>query len=325
MKNNELYNICAIVVTFNRKELLIECLDALLKQIYTLKKIYLIDNNSNDGTYELLHVKGYLQNTRIVYEKLKENIGGAGGFSHGLQKAYENAHDFYYLLDDDAEPKDDAIEKLVPYLKQEHSAFASAVYNNYELQETSHRGNFDWCNIYPTPQKAIPLAEYEKECVDIDMASFVGILVTKDSIAKIGFPRAEFFIHFDDTEYCMRLSKLSKILMISQSVIYHKEKRQDEKIEKSFLWLKKNRIRYDKLWIKYFGKRNSVYLAKRYSTCKGKMYTKILWEYLVLIKDILLYDDNKLIRIRFSTASYLDGLFSVFDNTKAAKIFKGKQ
>ena len=317
-------DICAVVVTFNRKELLLECLDALLKQTYPLNRIYLIDNDSSDGTYELLHVRGYLDNPRIAYEKLQMNLGGAGGFAHGLQKAYKNNHDFYYLLDDDAEPAPDAIERLVPYLNKEHSAFASAVYGNFELHETSHRGNFDWCNIYPTPQKALPLKEYEKESVEIDMASFVGILIAKDSIANIGFPRAEFFIHFDDTEYCMRLSKLSKILMIPQSVIYHKEKRQEEKIQKSFLWFKKNRIRYDKLWIKYFGKRNSIYLATHYSTCKAKFYTKLLLEYLQLIKDILLYDDNKLKRIYFSTASYIDGLSGIFQNHNIKEILNSK-
>jgi hypothetical protein len=61
-------------------------------------------------------------------------------------------------------------------------------------------------------------------------------------------------------------------------------------------------------------------LAKKYSTCKSKIYLKIFWEYLVLIKDILIYDDEKLIRIRFSTASYLDGLLGIFDNKKAKKI-----
>lgn len=322
MKSNKLYNICAVVVTFNRKELLIECLDALLNQTYQLNKIYVIDNNSNDGTFELLHVKNYLQNPQIVYEKLENNLGGAGGFSLGLQKAFQNEHDFYYLLDDDAEPKSDAIEKLAPYLARGFGAYASAVYNNFTLQETSHRGNFDWCNIYPTPQKATPLKEYEKESAAIEMASFVGFLISKEAIAQIGFPRAEFFIHFDDTEYCMRLSKISKILMIPQSIIYHKEKRQEEKIEKSFLWFKKDRIRYDKLWIKYFGKRNSIYLAKKYSTCKSKIYLKIFWEYLVLIKDILIYDDYKLTRIKFSTHSYLDGLCGVFENEKAKKILE---
>lgn len=316
-------DICAVVVTFNRKELLCECLDALLAQTYPLANIYLIDNNSSDGTYELLDEKGYLNSSKIIYEKLDENLGGAGGFSHGLQKAFKNQHDFYYLLDDDAEPKENAIENLVSHLQKGYGAYASAVYSNYELKETSYRGNFDFCDFYPVLHKALPLAEYQKESIEVDMASFVGFLVSHNTVKQIGFPRAEFFIHYDDTEYCLRLAKLSKILLIPSSIIYHKEKRQEEKIEKRFLWFKKNRIRYDKLWIKYFGKRNSIYLALHYSTCKPKVAWKIFLEYLVLIKDILVYDDNKLTRIKFSSLSYLDGMRGYFNNKKANNILKG--
>lgn len=315
-----MYDICAVVVTFNRKELLLECLDALFNQTYKLSKIYLIDNNSSDGTYELLEQNGYLQNPALVYERLDENLGGAGGFSYGLQKAYQNGHDFYYLLDDDAEPKNDAIEKLVPFLDQGHAAFASAVYSNFDLKETNYRGDFDFCDFYPVLHKPLPLGEYTKESIEIDMASFVGFLVSHHAVKQIGFPRSEFFIHYDDTEYSIRIAQLSKILLIPKSVIYHKEKRQEEKIQKSFLWFKKNRIRYDKLWIKYFGKRNSIYLAKKHSTCKVFFYLRLLTEYLTLIKDILLYDDNKLVRLRFSTSSYTDGLRGKFDNNRAKEI-----
>ncbi len=52
--------IAAVVVTYNRKELLIECLDALMNQTYPLDGIYIIDNASSDGTPELLLEKGYI-------------------------------------------------------------------------------------------------------------------------------------------------------------------------------------------------------------------------------------------------------------------------
>ena len=43
--------IVAVVVTYNRKELLLECIQAILNQTYKLEKVIVIDNNSNDGTY----------------------------------------------------------------------------------------------------------------------------------------------------------------------------------------------------------------------------------------------------------------------------------
>ena len=101
--NND--TVCAVVVTYNRKNLLIECLEALRKQTRPIQGIYLIDNASSDGTPELLFEKGYIKelplknmsepwvneskinnlfngnNTIIIhYVRMDENTGGAGGF-----------------------------------------------------------------------------------------------------------------------------------------------------------------------------------------------------------------------------------------------------
>jgi len=54
--------VCAVVVTFNRKNLLLECLESLRKQSISLDSIYVIDNASSDGTGELLLEMGILEN-----------------------------------------------------------------------------------------------------------------------------------------------------------------------------------------------------------------------------------------------------------------------
>jgi rhamnopyranosyl-N-acetylglucosaminyl-diphospho-decaprenol beta-1,3/1,4-galactofuranosyltransferase len=45
---------------------------------------------------------------------------------------------------------------------------------------------------------------------------------------------------------------------------------------------------------------------------------------MLLSKDILLFDDNKLKRLRFAWSAYSDGLFNVFDNEKPRRILYGK-
>lgn len=51
-KQNKKEKIAAVVVTYNRKELIGECLDAILLQTYPVDSIILIDNASTDGTPE---------------------------------------------------------------------------------------------------------------------------------------------------------------------------------------------------------------------------------------------------------------------------------
>lgn len=71
-------SVAAIVVTYNRKILLRENLQALCKQSYEKLDILIIDNASTDGTYE--YIKDLLNDARILYFNTGANLGGAGGF-----------------------------------------------------------------------------------------------------------------------------------------------------------------------------------------------------------------------------------------------------
>jgi Predicted glycosyltransferases len=132
-------SVCAVVVTYNRKNLLIECLEALRKQTRPIQGIYLIDNASTDGTPELLLENGYIselppenlkepwekdfivqnlvdgREIKLYYVRMHENTGGAGGFYEGVKRGYEKGYDWLWLMDDDIEPKSQAIEIMLTY------------------------------------------------------------------------------------------------------------------------------------------------------------------------------------------------------------------
>lgn len=322
--------ICTVVVTYNRYELLKECLDALLEQTYKTD-ILVVNNASSDGTDEQIKEDGYLENKNLIYKKLDKNLGGAGGFYYGVKFAQEQNYDYVWLMDDDAEPDLNTLEGLVKNIDDsKYSAYAPKLLigtkedNTLSLGGYGHRAMIDHYNCLPSFQKPLSGDFYKDELVEIEMASFVGVLIPLSSVKKIGLPEERFFIHHDDTEYSLRLMSIGKILMVNSVNIYHKEKRQDEKIERNFLWFKKNRIRFDRLWLKYFGLRNSVFLALKYG--KGaKRYFLIAKLYLELIKDIVIYDDRKTTRLIFATNSFFDGVRGVFDNDKPTKILKGKR
>lgn len=320
--------ICTVVVTYNRYELLKECLDSLLNQTYK-NDILLIDNDSTDGTDKKIVEENYLNNEQFIYKRLVKNLGGAGGFHYGVKYALENDYDYVWLMDDDAEPELNALELLIDNLDdKKYSAYAPQTLigtrDDNILSTSGHRGVFDYKNCLPAFQKGLDINEYKKDFVEIEMASFVGILIPISSIKKIGLPEKRFFIHHDDTEYSLRLVRIGKILMVNKSVIYHKEKRQEEKIQRQFLGFKKNRIKFDKLWLKYFGLRNSIFLAFKYG--KGyKRYFLAIKLYFDLIKDIILYDDKKWTRLVFASNSFFDGIRGNFDNEKPSKILKGEK
>src|SRR3954471_9716899 len=101
--------VCAIVVTYNRAELLRECLTALERQSRPVDRILVIDNDSGDGTPDV--VRSGHPSAELV--ELGENRGGAGGFHEGTRRAYEDGFDWLWLMDDDTIPTETALEELL--------------------------------------------------------------------------------------------------------------------------------------------------------------------------------------------------------------------
>ena len=105
MKNN----IVAVVVTYNRKELLKECIEELTKNKEI--DVMIIDNASTDGTADM--IKEYTSN-KLFYVNTGKNLGGAGGFNFGIKEALkQDNYDYIWIMDDDTIVHEDSLEKLV--------------------------------------------------------------------------------------------------------------------------------------------------------------------------------------------------------------------
>jgi len=91
--------VIAVIVTYNRKELLKECITALLNQDYRNCDILVVDNASTDGTFD--YISELLKNKRVIYKNTGANLGGAGGFNFGMKEAVNLGCDFVWVMDDD--------------------------------------------------------------------------------------------------------------------------------------------------------------------------------------------------------------------------------
>ena len=104
--------IAAVVVTYNRKALLLENIESLLSQtVSDLLDIVIVDNASTDGTKEALGK--YVSNEKIIYKNTGANLGGAGGFQYGIRYAAENGYEYVWVMDDDCMPTSTALENFL--------------------------------------------------------------------------------------------------------------------------------------------------------------------------------------------------------------------
>ncbi len=213
--------VCAVVVTYNRKEFLIECLESLKEQSRTLDAIFIIDNASTDGTPELLFKNRYIDyippmdllepheltsnknQFPIHYVRMHKNIGGAGGFHEGLKRAYEQGYDWFWLMDDDGIPSPNCLE--IQLTKKQFPIIGPLIMNNENQAELAIQAS-----VYRNGKYVDILTVDDAYKVSDDKiitgyaVFFSGLLISKDVVEKIGYPRKEFFIWGDEAEYSLR-------------------------------------------------------------------------------------------------------------------------
>ncbi len=272
----------AIVVTYNRKELLKENLLSLLNQTYKQFDIMLVDNASTDGTYDF--IKELIDtNDSIFYFNTGENLGGAGGFSFGIKKACLEGYKKIWIMDDDTIPERTALEELVnadSELSGNYGFLASTV---LWKDDTWSKMNLLRTNPWHTFED---YKYVEKGIVRINRASFVSIMINSKAVFDVGLPIKEFFIWSDDQEYTDRISKKYPCYYVSRSKVVHKIKTNDGS---NIALDSVDRIDRYKLAF-----RNEYYIARRNKTMK-EYKANFRGHFLLVLRKS---PDNKLKRIK---------------------------
>ena len=248
--------VVAVVLTYNRKDLLKRCLEAIYSQTRTCDEIIVIDNASSDGTEEML--RGSLFPGLKVHV-LSDNIGASGGFSAGFRLAYQAGADLVWMMDDDVIAEPNALEKLL----EADDILANAGIERAFLLSTALTENGLVTNSpsLDVRQNRIRYEQWpltlEHGIAPVRRATFVSILVPRDVIARHGLPIASMFIWGEDTEYTLRITQEIPGFIVGNSKVMHL--RQENGAINIMTEKSPTRIKYHRHYV-----RNEVFIARKY-------------------------------------------------------------
>ncbi len=223
MRRSHTATVAAVVVTYNRRALLSECLNALLQQTHALDMIYVIDNASRDGTREMV-LERYADKT-LRYEHLPNNLGGAGGFHAGMSLAHASGYEWIWVMDDDSMPQPDCLARLLGSTDKSVGFVAPLIRTPEGRPQAYHHKRFTR-SLFP---KEVPSTSWlhissELGPTEVDANAFVGPLINREAVESVGLPNPQFFITWDDTEYTYRISRRLKCYLIPDATIVHKDR-----------------------------------------------------------------------------------------------------
>lgn len=211
----------AIVVSYNRADLLKECLDGLAAQTTPLERVIVIDNGSTDHAVEI--ARNHPVDADV--HELADNLGGAGGFAAGVAWALD-AYDptWVWLMDDDTIPTPHAHEGLL------NAAEEYPNQSNRPLQVLSSRAVWTDGRLHPmnTPRVRLGASSIERsdaiavESHPIRTASFVAAFLSASACRELGLPLADYFIWGDDTHYTGSLLREGVGIQVHTSIVEHR-------------------------------------------------------------------------------------------------------
>lgn len=241
--------ILAVVVTYNRLELLKRNIDCLRKN-KPVSQIVVVNNGSTDGTSQWLAQQTDL---KVITQ---ENVGGSGGFYTGIDYAYHDGADWIWCMDDDVFPRADCLEKLLVHADKEKVGILAP----RRLQEgkifTHDFLSYNLTNPFKSMYKDRISKMEVKAPIAISGTAFEGPFIRRDVVEKIGLPNKDLFIFCDDTDYCMRA------VFSGFSILYIPDALMDkEKFFSNDTWAERNR---KKKWKRFYQVRNSTYLNHHY-------------------------------------------------------------
>jgi len=199
----------------------IACLASLKKNLRGVNyKIFLVNNNP----HEKISKKALPESVELI--QASDNLGFAGGNNLGIKASMAFRPDYVMLINNDAVVKKGFLEPLVEIFQKDPKAGLVApavVHYRKGKKQFGLEGHINrWLgicrhrNLNYLPKKEIR-AEFVSGCC---------LLIKKDVFVKVGFLPEQYFLYFEDVDYCLQAKKAGfKIYLQPQSLVFHKQNR----------------------------------------------------------------------------------------------------
>jgi GT2 family glycosyltransferase len=214
--------VISLILSSNRKDDTLECIDSLKMNDYDAHKIILLDNQSTDGTVDaVLAVQPAVQIIELV-----ENRGYAGNNNVGIKIALEQGADWILIANDDTDFAPDCLAKMVEVGNSDATIgiLGPMVYHHDEPNMIQSAGGVlgrNWLGMH-LGRNEVDHSQFS-EPHPVEWLSGCAILVRRDVIDQIGMLDERFFMYSEEKEWCMRASKAGwKLVNVPGAKVWHK-------------------------------------------------------------------------------------------------------
>ncbi|KKP97328.1 MAG: Glycosyl transferase family 2 [Candidatus Moranbacteria bacterium GW2011_GWE1_36_7] len=218
MMNSNFPKIFVVILNFNGKSTLLNCLTSVFQSDYPNFEIVVVDNNSDDGSFE----QAKLNFSRSHFIKNSENIGFSKGNNIGIRFALEKFADYVFVLNNDTLLEKTTLSSLIKTAEKNTSA---GIISPLILTSDNNSIWFAGGKIVWEKMRAIHLTtKYSSIPYFSEYLSGCAMLIKKEVFKKIGLFDERFFLYYEDADFSLRTRKAGFGLLVDPSAhIQHLE------------------------------------------------------------------------------------------------------
>ena len=212
-----------IILNWNGWRDTLACVESCHRLDWPNFNVVVVDNASSDGSEELLRQN--LTDVEIIQSGA--NLGFAGGNNVGIRHALERGANYVWLLNNDAVADPQALTTLVETMGNHPDAAiaGSKIFYHEEPRKIwSAGGMWEKGRLHLRQRGANEMDQGQfEELSEVDSVSGCSMLVRSTVIEKIGLMDEEYFLYWEDSEWCARSrSRGYKVLFVPDSKVWHK-------------------------------------------------------------------------------------------------------
>jgi len=224
-------DVTAIIVSYNTKDLLAECLHSVWEQTGDLlAEVIVVDNASTDGSCEM--VKERFPKVHLISNK--ENVGFAKANNMAIQTSSGR---YILLLNSDAVVIDDSVQRMVQFLDENPQIGACGcklLFPDGRYQRSAWplpkilSGIYGYSNLFDRialfPRLLAPdWFDYPERTRAVGYCTAACLLVSRRCIEEVGLMDENFFLYSEEVDWCKRMweSKWQVFYLAEAKVVHY--------------------------------------------------------------------------------------------------------
>ena len=223
MRNHNTWpTVSVIILNFNGKEFVENCLKTVLDTDYPDFEVITVDNASTDGSIELIE-KSFGTDSRVKIVRNKENLGASGGKNVGIKVAKGK---YIALLDNDTKVDPSWLKELVKVMEADPKV-GSAQSKLLQMDDPKYFDSagdfmdyygFTFCRGMGGEDKG----QYDR-VEEIFSARSAAMIIRRDVSKEVGMFDPKFFFGLVDVDLGWRVRLAGyEVVFVPKSIVYHK-------------------------------------------------------------------------------------------------------